>query len=109
MEGAAAVPAEFATPSAAFSDDHSPGGLGNQVSPEPLHGCSSLTEDAPQMWRFASLYGIGRELGRKVYLDSRHEEQVAQIKEYAELFPNMLDTFLVNVTAWAVPLRSDNP
>uniref|UniRef100_A0A914ZDX3 L-Fucosyltransferase n=1 Tax=Panagrolaimus superbus TaxID=310955 RepID=A0A914ZDX3_9BILA len=42
-----------------------------------------------QIWRFASLYGLGRFTGRHPYFEARNPPQMERLMEIAEVFPMM--------------------
>lgn len=49
------------------------------------------------MFRFASLYGIGRELGRKPYYEKFITCQTKEMIEIKEIFPNFYYSYPVKV------------
>ncbi|KAE9549709.1 hypothetical protein FO519_007073 [Halicephalobus sp. NKZ332] len=53
------------------------GGLGNQI------------------WRFASLYGLGRYTGREPFFEARHGEQMGNIPEISLIFPMMTEVLQI--------------
>uniref|UniRef100_A0AC35FP53 Uncharacterized protein n=1 Tax=Panagrolaimus sp. PS1159 TaxID=55785 RepID=A0AC35FP53_9BILA len=44
-----------------------------------------------QLWRFASLYGIGRDLNRLPYFEGLNLQQMFNLKEIGQIFPMLLD------------------
>ena len=49
------------------------------------------------MFRFASLYGLGRDIGRDVYFDGRSNEVIEFLQETEDVFPIMHDKFHIKV------------
>uniref|UniRef100_A0AC35GRM9 Alpha-1,2-fucosyltransferase n=1 Tax=Panagrolaimus sp. PS1159 TaxID=55785 RepID=A0AC35GRM9_9BILA len=44
-----------------------------------------------KLWRFASLYGIGRDINRLPYLEGQNLQQMMNLKEIGLIFPTLLD------------------
>ena len=52
------------------------------------------------MFRFASLYGLGRDIGRNVYYDGNNSEielVIEFLQETEDVFPIMYDKFHIKV------------
>src|SRR5690606_24019767 len=60
------------------------GGLGNQI------------------WRFASIYGLGRYTGREPYFEANNTEQMENLVEIGNIFPMMNEVLQIKAPPEAV-------
>lgn len=77
----------------------------NNLKPKPIsylmpHKYIGCNFDEPyglgnQLFRMASLYGLGRYTGRLPYFEASNLQQMAQIQELSDLFPKMMEVMQI--------------